>query len=83
MFKKLFIICFSILLMFPLVVKADDAEIEKQRNAVIKSAEAYLNQGMQVHYDSYRKQLYATPEDATSQHIVYTVCSGITFQAYY
>ncbi|MBQ2909496.1 MAG: DUF11 domain-containing protein [Bacilli bacterium] len=83
MFKKIFIICFSILLMFPLVVKADDAEIEKQRNAVIKSAEAYLNQGMQVHYDSYRKQLYATPEDATSQHIVYTVCSGITFQAYY
>ena len=42
-----------------------------------------MNQGMQVHYDSYRKQLYATPEDATSQHIVYTVCSGITFQAYY
>ena len=43
----------------------------------------YYKQKHQVQYDSYRKNLYSTPEDATSQHIVYTVCSGFTFQTYY
>lgn len=58
-------------------------DVETQRNALIATADAFYNQGEQLQYDSFRKQLYATPEDATSQHYVYTVCSGITFQAYY
>lgn len=45
-------------------------------------AKAYQRQGSQIQYDSYRKNLALTPEDATSQHINYTVCSGFTYQIY-
>ena len=59
------------------------ANISEQREALIETANTYYKQKHQVQYDSYRKNLYSTPEDATSQHIVYTVCSGFTFQTYY
>jgi len=58
-------------------------EIEKQIQAVMETAYAYERQGTQLQYDSYRKNLNATPEDATSQHPVYTVCSGLVYQTYY
>ena len=90
MIKKLLLIFFTVLVIHPLVSKAADAtEIKKQQDALLRTAEAYWAKNkkddniLRVHYDSYRKQLYATPEDATKQHIVYTVCSGITFQSYY
>ena len=60
-----------------------DLDVAKQREALIATADAYYNQGKQLQYDSFRKNLYATPEDATSQHPVYTVCSGVIFQSYY
>ena len=93
--KFILLICF-VLALIPTKVGAKDMvvlppngfptetfSVEQQRQALIETARAYLRQGEQVQYDSFRKQLYATPEDATSQHTVYTVCSGITFQAYY
>lgn len=55
---------------------------DDQRNALIETAEAYYRQGEQLQYDSYRKNLNSTPEDATSQHYTYTVCSGFTYQVY-
>lgn len=65
--------------------KANDDRfiVDKQRDALIEVAHAYERQGVQHQYDSYRKNMYSTPEDATSQHYTYTVCAGFTFQVYW
>lgn len=64
--------------------KKDDtvSTVRQQREALIATAEAYHNQGKQLQYDSYKKNLTATPEDATSKHPVYTVCSGLVYMSY-
>lgn len=80
---KLFLLLLGVMVSLPIKGYAANESITEQRKAVVDAATAYLNQQHQVQYDSYRKNLYATPEDATSRHIVYTVCSGLTFQAYY
>ena len=41
-----------------------------------------MAQGKQLQYDSYRKNLAITPEDSTSMHTTYTVCSGLTYMSY-
>jgi len=61
----------------------ENTSIETQRKALLEVAHTYYRQGVQHQYDSYKKNLYSTPEDATSQHYTYTVCSGFTFQVYY
>jgi len=58
-------------------------EIEKQIKAVMETVYRYESQGTQLQYDTYRKNLSSSPEDATSQHPVYTVCSGLVYQSYY
>ena len=65
------------------VAKTVDTSVDEQRKAVLQVAHTYYRQGGQYGYDFYRKNLYSTPEDATSQHYIYTVCSGFTFQVYY
>ena len=62
---------------------AISVSVDEQRKALLETAHAYYRQGVQHQYDSYRKNLYSTPEDATSQHYTYTVCSGFTYQVYY
>ena len=73
---------FVTLVFFSLAEKPFAAIQDDQRKALIETAEAYYRQGEQLQYDSYRKNLNSTPEDATSQHYTYTVCSGFTFQVY-
>jgi len=65
------------------IAEAVPATVEEQRRAVIETARAYNRQGVQIQYDSFRKNYYASPEDATSQHYNYTVCSCFVFQVYY
>ena len=82
--NKFIIILLGVFFLFNIIgVQASDINVSQQRKAVIETAQAYFRQGTQVQYDSYRKNLYATPEDATIQHYIYTVCSGFTFQSYY
>ena len=84
MSKKIFLLIFCLcILCIPFEVNATSTSAEEQINALMETANAYYRQGVQVQYDSYRKNLYATPEDATSQNYVYTVCSGFAFQTYY
>lgn len=81
--KKILIkIIFVTLVFFSLAGKPFAAIQDDQRKALIETAEAYYRQGEQLQYDSYRKNLNSTPEDATSQHYTYTVCSGFTYQVY-
>lgn len=75
------IMLFLILTLLPNLINA--ATVEEQTEALLETANAYLRQGVQIQYDSYKKDLYSTPEDATSQHYNYTVCSGFTFSTYY
>ena len=70
------------LIFFSLAQKPLASSQDDQRKALIETAEAYYRQGEQLQYDSYRKNLNSTPEDATSQHYTYTVCSGFTYQVY-
>lgn len=79
--KKILLILILTIMIFPKSVFA--STVEEQQRAVLATANAYYNQKSQLQYDSYRKNLYSTPEDATSKHTVYTVCSGFTFMTYY
>lgn len=81
--RKILIKILLITLIFFSIVEKTFATIQDdQRSALIETAEAYYRQGEQLQYDSYRKNLNSTPEDATSQHYTYTVCSGFTYQVY-
>lgn len=77
--NKIFLIFIMLIFM---IRNVSAATISEQRKALLETAEAYLRQGVQLQYDSYRKNLNSTPEDATSQHYCYTVCSGFTYQVY-
>ena len=81
MYKRI-ILMLILLLNLPINVKAVTTTIEEQYNALIETAYAYYRQGTQIQYDSYRKNLTLTPEDATPKHTSYTVCSGYTYQVY-
>ena len=61
---------------------ANETSITRQQKAVLAVARAYLKNGKQIQYDSYRKYLNITPEDATSKHTCYTVCSGLVYMSY-
>ena len=62
--NKIFLICIMLIFM---IRNVSAATISEQRKALLETAEAYLRQGVQLQYDSYRKNLNSTPEDATSQ----------------
>lgn len=81
--RKRLLVVAIIFMLLPLKNLYAVSNIDEQIQAIMETAEAYFSQGEQVQYDSYRKTLLATPEDATSQHYVYTVCSGFTYQTYY
>ena len=82
MHKKVSKIITTLFLSLLLVSKISASTVTEQREALLETADAYLRQGVQLQYDSYRKNLNSTPEDATSQHYCYTVCSGFTYQVY-
>lgn len=60
----------------------DSDSVERQQKAVLEVAKAYMSRGKQLQYDSYRKNLNITPEDSTSKHTTYTVCSGLVYMSY-
>lgn len=82
--NKIFAVLFIIVCVFvPLNVFAVEASPEEQIEAILETGHAYYRQGEQIQYDSYRKNLLQTPEDATPQHYNYTVCSAFVYQTYY
>lgn len=80
--KRICKIILVLILSISTVLRISASTVSEQRKALIETAEAYLRQGVQLQYDSYRKNLLSTPEDATAQHYCYTVCSGFTYQVY-
>ena len=51
--------------------------------AVKATMDAYYNRGIDLQYCTARKTNYMAPEQATSQYMMHTVCSGFTFLEYY
>lgn len=62
--------------------EATKDKVNEVRDAVLRTANAYYKQGTQVQYDSYRRNLSCTPEDATSKHYCYVNCSGFVHMVY-
>ncbi len=57
-------------------------KVYEVRDAVLKTANAYYKQGEQIQYDTYKRNLSCTPEDATSKHYCYVNCSGFVHMVY-
>ena len=55
----------------------------EEQKAIREVADAYYNRKEYSQYSSYRKTFIDAPEDATSQHTTYKVCSGFVFNVYY
>ena len=51
--------------------------------AIREVADAYYQKGINGQYCSYRLSRFYPPEEATSQHNIYSVCSDFTFSVYY
>ena len=82
---KMKYLIFLFVLIFPIYCHAEVTEttcFNDGLNALMETANAYYSQGKQLQYDSFKKILSATPEDATSKNYIYTVCSGFTYQTY-
>ena len=83
-----FIIIFVIIISFIVLILNSkktysiETTIEEQRNAILATANAYYNKGEYIQYDSFRVQHYFSPEQATKQHTVFTVCNQFVFQVY-
>ena len=76
------IISFIILILNSKKTYSIETTIEEQRNAILATANAYYNKGEYIQYDSFRVQHYFSPEQATKQHTVFTVCNQFVFQIY-
>lgn len=57
--------------------------VNDYRQALLETAHAYHRKGEFDQYDSYRINHYFSPEDATSQNYIFSVCSTFAQQAYY
>ena len=55
---------------------------EYKRQALIETANAFLSHSKNIQYDQFRENRYATPEDATEQHKIYSVCSSFVWEIY-
>lgn len=64
-------------------ISSNQNEIEKQRKAIIESANAYYRKGIKIQYDTNRKLYDITPEQATEDNTVYAVCSTFVESVYY
>lgn len=80
--KKYTYIVLACVLFLPFFTKVN-ALTNDEKQAIYETAHAYLRQGTQLQYDGLRKQLTASPEDATSKNTLYTVCSGFVYQVYW
>ena len=55
----------------------------KEEDALKAMMDAYYNRGTSFQYCISRKTNFLAPEQATSQNMLHTVCSGFTFLTYY
>jgi len=65
-------------------VKSDSTNysVEEIQDALVKTAYAFYERGEFYQYDQFRENRYASPEDATSQNTISSVCSTFINQIY-
>lgn len=81
-FKFLILVITALFLSFNQCIIIHAMDNDTLRNGLLETARAYYRKGSKIQYDSYRKNYNSTPEDATSQNTIYTVCSGFTYTTY-
>lgn len=54
-----------------------------EQEIIREVADAYYSKGTKAQYCSYRKSFIDSPEEATSQHTIYNVCSNYAYSIYY
>lgn len=55
----------------------------EEKTAIKELAWQYYIRGAKIQYDVSRRDIYALPEDATSQSVLFSDCSGFTHAVYY
>lgn len=78
--RWLYIVLVLVGFIFPWTVKA--VSLEDDLEAIRQTALAYYYKDKYVQYDSYRKDATASPEEASSNHTVYTDCGIFAYQVY-
>ena len=58
------------------------AQIKKE-DIIKEVADAYYYRGVNAQYSNYRRDIYTSPEQSTSQNTTYKDCSAFTFSVYY
>ena len=88
---KIKILIFNLIIVFvlfylllPLYTKAANKSetLTSEQKAVRALATAYYNKGYMVQYCTYRKTYMSSPDDATTQNTIYSVCSDFTYSVY-
>ena len=54
-----------------------------EQKAIKEIINAYYQRGIDAQYCSWRYSRFYSPEEATSQHTIYSVCSNFTYSVYY
>ena len=57
--------------------------LTKEQKAIREVADAYYQKEGKAQYSSWRLARFYSPEEATSQRIIYSVCSNFTYSVYY
>ena len=61
----------------------EETTLNVNQEAIQEVADAYYNKSIYAQYCSFRKSFLYSPEEATSQHTIYSVCSDFTYSVYY
>ena len=64
-------------------INTSNTAVTTEQKAIQEVANAYYNRQRDAQYCSYRKSFIYSPEQATSQHTIYSVCSDFTYSVYY
>ncbi len=67
------------------IIQYDNNTSYNKQDALIEVAKAFYNQGSQIRYNQTmeRRNINPSPEDATSQNIIYADCSSFVTAVYY
>ncbi len=65
------------------LVSASKIDYINTKTAAVEVAMSYYRKNSNIGYDSFRKRLYASSEEASSQNTIYTVNSAFIYQVYY
>ena len=84
LFISVFIIVHTIFSLKSIAVESSNiSNYTIEQKAIREVADAYYNKGIKGQYCSFRNSKFYPPEEGTSQHTIYSICSDFTLSVYY